>query len=454
MCQDIECITYTDHPHAGVSIALSTEKQEERRETFRQVDLNNYPAKAWIGKSTLNPRLPPLDPMEWELVNPELSLAADYHTDTGADGGSSTLLHPYITFVSYLDDPLEYPHIDQAKELMTRVCIGLTPIMKKEEWTVRHLTEFYPFEDCLRGGNHQQGQTVFLRLRDYTDKAVFLPFEEIMCTAIHELCHNRFSEHDGDFFQLWDDLNNWYGIPGGRALDSRLANPKQPVPVDQVGLLTRGKKIFLTTAELQKHFSAYADKFDSRIGFIRLPQNLFPSVVVRLAQLAKGFELADDKPLRQIPNARDYWDQETDSFRFFDDFDAARYNATYAIELYLRMYMTGEELGWHTSSRELVLERFRQALFWDCRLNNDPRWSEPKTLTCNAATLRLVEIVRVIYRATTVEEQPLRDIVVRLLKEVHKICQKGPFYFDARMLDEFVCSTPEVMDDLRRSADN
>lgn len=452
MCQGCGHDSCTNQSQVAVSIALDSDAKEAKAQMAkisRQINGRNYPADAWKGKTRLGKGIPSSNSMEWELTSPDPSLAADCNTDTAADCEYSTLTNPYIRSASYFGDESGYPHTDRAKEVMRRVCTELSPIMKREGWTVHHLTEFYPFEEDLRGLNSQQGRTVLLRLRHPSNRGVFLPFTEIMWTSIHELCHNRFSDHDGDFYSLWDELNTWHGIPGGRALIFKQLNPKRQLPVNHIYLLTQGKKILLRTTELQKHFSTYADQGSSETEFIELPKKLMPSVVVRLAQLAKGLDPAVDKPLWKISNARDYWREDSDCFAICDEFHAARSNATVAVDLYLHMYLTGEKVGWQDSSKEWVLEQFGRALAWDCRFLNGP-WTEPQTQTREAATIRLVEMVHVIYRATTVEEQPLRDVVVSLLKEVRKICQKeGQVLFDSSMLNQLVNQFPELGNSLQ-----
>lgn len=443
----------------AISTALSSGEEEakaKKAEILRQVASHNYPQDAWTGKSKvdLTLSLPPSDPMDWEPANSAPSLAAAYYTGTIADGESSNIINPYVDAVSYHNDQSKYPYTDLAKELMRRVCVQLTPIMKREGWQVRHLTEFYPYEELLDGLNYQQGDTILIRLRSSADVATFLPFTEIMWIAIHELCHNRFSDHDGDFFELWDELNTWHGIPGGRALHYKQSFPKRPLSVDRVGFLTRGKKVLMKTAEMHDHFSNYANQFaSSKSRYVELPKKFIPSVVVRLAQLAKGLDPAFDKPLWKIANAEDYWMQDPDEFAISDPFAPAMFNATYAVDLYLHMYLAGEEFGWHPSSRQLVLEQFGRALAWDCRFPGSGPWIHPQIHTREAATARLVEMVRVIYQETTVENQPLRDIVVSLLKEVQNVCQQqGQLFFDTGMLNQLLDRFSELTDSLSSRA--
>lgn len=465
MCQYCEHTGSADQSRDAVSVlALNSEEKDGKAEMLdlsRRIADQDYPKNAWTGKTKLNMNLPPTDPMEWELTNPETGLASGCQDNALTDDEPSTTINPYIHSVSYHDDESKYPHTEQAKELMRKVCVGLFPIMKREGWEIVHLTEFYPFEDRLWGLNFQQGKTILIRLRDSREVGTFLSYAEIMSTAIHEVCHNRFSIHDGDFYDLWDELNTWHGIPGGEALIYKQVYPKVPIPVDYVALLTRGLKILLRKTDLQKHFSNYADQSASiaNSGYIELPERFSSSTVVRLAQLAKGLDPAVDKPLSEITNAKDYWRHDEDRFAILDEFQivwSARVNASDALRLYLDLYVAGEALGWHTSSKQWVLEQFGRAFAWeyryiggDFRFLNGP-WTEPKAEDYLAATFYIVRKVHMVYRETTVEHQALRDVVVNLLREVQKVCQEeGQLRYDTIQLNELMSQLPELNNSLQ-----
>lgn len=45
-----------------------------------------------------------------------------------------------------------------------------------------------------------------LRLRRYKKDEEFLPFDEVLDTMLHELCHNVHGPHNASFYKLWDEL--------------------------------------------------------------------------------------------------------------------------------------------------------------------------------------------------------------------------------------------------------
>lgn len=54
--------------------------------------------------------------------------------------------------------------------------------------------------------NVGRGINVKLRLRRPDRDEDFLPYNEILDTMLHELCHNAHSPHNASFYKLWDDL--------------------------------------------------------------------------------------------------------------------------------------------------------------------------------------------------------------------------------------------------------
>lgn len=83
--------------------------------------------------------------------------------------------------------------------------------------------------------NH--GERICLRLRHARDQRQFLPFEQIIDTMLHELCHIVYGPHDANFNALWDQLRSEYeglkrkGYTGegflseGRRLGGRIIDP-------------------------------------------------------------------------------------------------------------------------------------------------------------------------------------------------------------------------------------
>lgn len=65
-----------------------------------------------------------------------------------------------------------------------RRCVSLAePIIKKRNWQVGRLSEFYPVQTNLLGLNKNAGQEILVRLRSHYDEGKFLDFEQIMGTV-------------------------------------------------------------------------------------------------------------------------------------------------------------------------------------------------------------------------------------------------------------------------------
>lgn len=50
------------------------------------------------------------------------------------------------------------------------------------------------------------GVNVRLRLRRVNRDEEFIPFDQVLDTMLHELCHNAHGPHNASFYKLWDDL--------------------------------------------------------------------------------------------------------------------------------------------------------------------------------------------------------------------------------------------------------
>jgi len=94
----------------------------------------------------------------------------------------------------------------KAKELLARAAEAVKPVMAKRKWRVHHLSEFYPPAPQLLGLNHNHGQKVEIRLRSPRNKNQFLPYESILGTLLHELCHNEIGPHNAEFYKLLDEV--------------------------------------------------------------------------------------------------------------------------------------------------------------------------------------------------------------------------------------------------------
>lgn len=102
--------------------------------------------------------------------------------------------------------PLKKVREDEAREILERVAKQVQPIMRKRKWKVRLLSEFCPPNPSLLGLNIGGGAEVKLRLRRPNNEWDFFPYNQILDTMLHELCHNEHGPHNADFYNLLDEL--------------------------------------------------------------------------------------------------------------------------------------------------------------------------------------------------------------------------------------------------------
>lgn len=98
------------------------------------------------------------------------------------------------------------PRHDEAKQILERIAKQVQPIMRKHNWRVKVLSEMCPKRRQLLGLNVGAGVEVKLRLRRPDRELEFLPFDQVLDTMLHELCHNAHGPHNTSFYQLWDQL--------------------------------------------------------------------------------------------------------------------------------------------------------------------------------------------------------------------------------------------------------
>lgn len=102
--------------------------------------------------------------------------------------------------------PLKKPREDEAREILEKVARQVQPIMRKRKWKVKILYEFCPSNPALLGLNVDGGAEVKLRLRRQNNEWDFFPYEQILDTMLHELCHNEFGPHNPDFYNLLEEI--------------------------------------------------------------------------------------------------------------------------------------------------------------------------------------------------------------------------------------------------------
>jgi len=98
------------------------------------------------------------------------------------------------------------PDAAAARALLDRIAKQVQPIMRRRKWRVKVLSEFSPRSPRLLGLNVGKGIEVKLRLRRDGSDLDFIPYEEVLDTMLHELCHNERGPHDAQFYKLWDEL--------------------------------------------------------------------------------------------------------------------------------------------------------------------------------------------------------------------------------------------------------
>jgi len=102
------------------------------------------------------------------------------------------------------------PPPSAARSMLERLASdpGILAIMKKYKWSVGRLSEMPPegkvgvSDVCLMGLNRNAGQQILLRLRT-DDLQGLRKFESVREVLLHELVHNKYSEHNADFWSLW-----------------------------------------------------------------------------------------------------------------------------------------------------------------------------------------------------------------------------------------------------------
>ncbi|KPI90831.1 hypothetical protein ABL78_0064 [Leptomonas seymouri] len=109
---------------------------------------------------------------------------------------------PYIGTTSTLgwhNDPL-------AQSYMEHIVRRARVLLPRRGWRVGIIKEFYPRGASLLGLNVNAGSEVCLRFRVPGKRNEFLPFHEVLCTALHEFTHCMHSRHDRVFWNSYYDL--------------------------------------------------------------------------------------------------------------------------------------------------------------------------------------------------------------------------------------------------------
>ncbi|KAK6517505.1 hypothetical protein TWF281_004157 [Arthrobotrys megalospora] len=105
-----------------------------------------------------------------------------------------------------------YPNAPYALSTLQRVASLVKPIMRRHSFRIAKLAEFYPeMETNLLGLNTSFPGTsnlpiIQLRLRQPYDSRVFLPYESVVQTMLHELTHCVHGPHDETFWKMFRSL--------------------------------------------------------------------------------------------------------------------------------------------------------------------------------------------------------------------------------------------------------
>ena len=59
---------------------------------------------------------------------------------------------------------------------------------------------------AMQGLNIDGGREIKIRLIEFGSKDQYLPYEAIIGTLLHELCHNEVGPHNAQFYKLLDQI--------------------------------------------------------------------------------------------------------------------------------------------------------------------------------------------------------------------------------------------------------
>nr|KJB67739.1 hypothetical protein B456_010G207400 [Gossypium raimondii] len=93
------------------------------------------------------------------------------------------------------------PGEEEAKKILEKIAKQVQPI-----WRVKLLSEFCLNNPALLGLNVGASIHVKLRLRRPNRDWDFYPFNQVLDTMLHELCHNAHGPHNASFYKLWDEF--------------------------------------------------------------------------------------------------------------------------------------------------------------------------------------------------------------------------------------------------------
>ncbi|PSS29655.1 hypothetical protein PHLCEN_2v2803 [Hermanssonia centrifuga] len=110
------------------------------------------------------------------------------------------------TFVESFTHLKDRPNADKALGMLQRVASLVKPIMRKHNWVLPALSEFFPESPNLLDVNG--GQKILLRLRPARAPHTFYDEEHVIGTMLHELTHNVHGPHDEKFYKFLSELED------------------------------------------------------------------------------------------------------------------------------------------------------------------------------------------------------------------------------------------------------
>eukprot|EP01031_Cornospumella_fuschlensis_P041982 gene41982-51248_t len=100
----------------------------------------------------------------------------------------------------------KHPNTEEASQLLKRLVQATSALLVRRQWNVPLLQEFLPKQQGLLGMNINGGSKILIRLREHENNNVFLPWESLLGTLVHELVHIEIGPHSFEFYKLVDEL--------------------------------------------------------------------------------------------------------------------------------------------------------------------------------------------------------------------------------------------------------
>ncbi|KAF5384917.1 hypothetical protein D9615_001122 [Tricholomella constricta] len=113
-------------------------------------------------------------------------------------------------FVQAFTHLKDKPKADRALPFLQRIASLVKPIMRKHNWNLPVLAEFFPENPSLLGLNINMGQKICLRLRPAHAPDTFYDEDDVVQTMLHELTHNVHGPHNENFYKFLSELQDEY----------------------------------------------------------------------------------------------------------------------------------------------------------------------------------------------------------------------------------------------------